>query len=75
MKKNVGGVDRIIRLVLAGLIVVLYFMDVLGGTFGIVLLAFAGILVLTSLVGTCGLYLPFGINTCPVKETDKKEAE
>ena len=75
MKKNVGGVDRIIRLVLAGLFVVLYFMDVATGTFGIVLLVLAGILVLTSLVGTCGLYLPFGISTCPAKETEKKEAE
>lgn len=76
MKKNIGSVDRIIRLVLAGLFVVLYFMDVVTGTFGIVLLVLAGIFVLTSLVSTCGLYLPFGINTtCPAKETETKEAE
>ncbi|MEA1898875.1 MAG: DUF2892 domain-containing protein [Bacteroidota bacterium] len=36
----------------------------------------AGIFILTSLVGTCGLYLPFGINsTCPAKEADEKKAE
>ena len=76
MKRNLGGVDRIIRLVLAGLFLVLYFMDVVNGTFGIVLLILAGILILTSLVGTCGLYLPFGINsTCPAKEADEKKAE
>lgn len=51
-------------------------MDVVTGTFGIVLLVLAGILILTCLVGTCGLYLPFGINsTCQAKEADEKKAE
>lgn len=66
--KNMGTADRIIRLVIAALLVVLYFMDVITGTLGIVLLVVAGIFVLTSLISTCPLYLPFGIRTRPMKK-------
>jgi hypothetical protein len=41
MKKNMGGIDRILRLVVAALIIVLYFMDKFTGTLGIVLLVVA----------------------------------
>ncbi len=63
MKKNVGTTDKIIRLLMAAVIVILYFTKVISGTLGIVLLVVAGILVLTSLVSICPLYLPFGIST------------
>jgi hypothetical protein len=46
---------------------VLYFTKVIPGTLGIVLLALAGIFVLTSLISFCPLYAPFGINTCKKK--------
>lgn len=62
-----GGADRVIRVIIAAIIAVLYFTKVIPGTFGIVLLALAGIFVLTSLVSFCPLYLPFGINTCKKK--------
>jgi hypothetical protein len=42
---------------------VLYFTGVVSGVTGIVLLVMAGIFVLTSLVGICPLYLPFGLKT------------
>jgi len=64
MKKNMGNADRIIRLIVAAVIVALYFSDIISGTLGIVLLALAGIFVLTSLIRICPLYLPFGIKTC-----------
>ncbi len=67
MKKNMGGADRVIRVIIAAIIAVLYFTKVIPGTLGIVLLALAGIFVLTSLVSFCPLYLPFGINTCKKK--------
>lgn len=67
MKKNMGGADRVIRVIIAAIIAVLYFTKVIPGTLGIVLLALAGIFVLTSLVSFCPLYLPFGINTCKNK--------
>jgi len=65
MKKNMGNADRIIRLIVAAVIVALYFSDAISGTLGIVLLALAVIFVLTSLIRVCPLYLPFGIKTFP----------
>ena len=64
MKKNMGNIDRVVRLLIAAVIAVLYFMKVIPGTMGIVLLALAAIFVLTSLISFCPLYLPFGISTC-----------
>jgi len=63
MTKNMGSLDKAIRLVLAAVFVVLYFTNVVSGTFGIVLLVMAGVFVLTSLVGSCPLYLPFNLST------------
>jgi hypothetical protein len=70
MKKNMGNADRIIRIIAAAIIAILYFTGTLSGTLGIVLLVLAGIFVLTSLVSFCPLYAPFGIKTCAV---EKKE--
>jgi len=63
MKPNMGTTDKIIRIAIAALVVVLYFTHVISGTLGIVLLALAAVFVLTSLISFCPLYLPFGINT------------
>jgi len=63
MKKNMGSADRIIRIIIAAMFVVLYFTGVVGGTVGLVLIALSAIFVLTSLVSFCPLYLPFGIIT------------
>ncbi|MCB9196611.1 MAG: DUF2892 domain-containing protein [Flavobacteriales bacterium] len=68
MKKNVGLADKIIRILIAAVIAVLYFTNVISGTLGIVLLVLAGVFVLTSAIGFCPLYLPFGIKTCPTKK-------
>lgn len=63
MKKNMGTVDITIRLVIAALVIVLYFTHVISGTLAIILLIFAAIFILTSLFNFCPLYLPFGIST------------
>ncbi len=63
MKKNMGLADRIIRLIIAAIIAVLYFTNIISGTLGIILLIVAGMLILTSLIGICLLYLPFKLNT------------
>lgn len=68
MKKNMGSIDKIIRLIIAIIISALYFTEVISGTLGIILLVLAGIFVLTSFVSFCPLYAPFGINTCSVKD-------
>lgn len=63
MKKNMGVIDKAIRIIIALVVVVLFFTNVVSGTLGIVLLVLAGVFVLTSLVGFCPLYLPFNLNT------------
>jgi hypothetical protein len=68
MKKNMGTADIIVRLLVAAVVAILYFTNVVSGTLGIVLLVLGGVFVLTSLVGFCPLYAIFGINTCPVKK-------
>lgn len=68
MKKNMGTSDKIIRVIIAAIVAVLYFTGTVSGTLGIVLLVLAGVFVLTSVVSFCPLYAPFGISTCKVKE-------
>lgn len=63
MKKNMGNADRIIRSVIALVVLVLFITDVISGTLGIILLVLAGIFLLTSLIRTCPLYLPFGLSS------------
>ncbi len=67
MKKNMGTTDKVIRLIIAVILAVLSFSEVVTGTPGIVLLVVAGVLAITTLTGFCGLYTLFGINTCKVK--------
>ena len=67
MKKNMGNVDKIVRVLIAVVIAILFFTKVISGTLGIVLLVLGGVFLLTSLVGFCPLYAPFGIKTCKTK--------
>lgn len=72
MKKNMGATDKLIRLAIAAVVVVLYYLHILSGTLGIVLLVFAGIFVLTSFISFCPLYTIMGFSTnktSEVKET------
>ena len=61
MKKNIGKTDKVIRIIL-GLVI---------GAVGVYFQSWWGLLglipLLTAFVGTCGLYLPFGISTCSTK--------
>ncbi|GAA4809975.1 DUF2892 domain-containing protein [Litoribaculum gwangyangense] len=68
MKKNMGGTDRIIRLLIAVVVVILYWQGFVEGTIAYVLLALSGIFVLTSLISFCPLYTLVGLNTCKIKE-------
>ncbi|RIY36324.1 hypothetical protein CKY20_07510 [Capnocytophaga canis] len=68
MRTNMGATDRIIRLLIAVAIGILYFTNVISGTLAIVLGILAGVFVLTSFIGFCPLYLPLGINTCRNKK-------
>jgi small-conductance mechanosensitive channel len=68
MKNNMGTIDKVIRILVAVVIAVLFFTKVITGVLGIVLLALAIIFVLTSLISFCPLYLFFGLNTGKKKE-------
>ena len=63
MKKNMGTIDIAIRILIAVLVIILYFTKVISGIPAIILLIFAGIFILTSLLKFCPLYIPFKINT------------
>ena len=58
-----GTVDKILRILVAIAIVVLYFNNFISGTLAIVLLLLAGVFILTSFLSFCPLYYPFGIST------------
>ena len=64
MKKNMGTIDRVARVLIALIIAILFFTNVITGTLGIVLLVVSGVFVLTSIISFCPLYVPFGLNTC-----------
>lgn len=66
MKKNMGSTDQIVRVLIAVAVAALFFTNVISGVLGIVLLAVAGIFVLTSVVSFCPIYAVFGISSCPV---------
>jgi len=67
MKANMGSTDKIIRIIIALLIGVLYYTGTISGTTALVLGVFAIVFALTSLMSFCPLYLPFGISTCKKK--------
>jgi hypothetical protein len=67
MKKNMGTTDRLIRIVLAVIVAILYFTNTISGTMAIVFGALAVIFVLTSFISFCPLYVPLGITTCSKK--------
>jgi len=63
MKKNMGTIDRVIRILVAVVVVILYFTNVISGTLGIILLAVAAVFVVTSIVSICPLYMLLGLNS------------
>lgn len=63
MKTNMGKIDKTVRVVIAVAIAILYLANVITGTWAIVLLVVAVAFVVTSFIGFCPLYAPFGIST------------
>jgi len=70
MKKNVGMIDRIIRVLLAVIIAALYFTQTISGTIAIILLAIAVIFFATASIGYCPIWHGLGIKTN--KQTEKQ---
>ena len=62
-----GKADKIIRIIIAAIIVALYATNIISGTLAIILLILASVFILTSFVNFCPLYVPLGIKTCPTE--------
>lgn len=63
MKKNMGKLDRAIRILAGVAILALYFANLISGTLAIVLMVIALVFILTSFISFCPLYLPFNLST------------
>jgi len=63
MKKNMGMIDRVIRVIAALVIGALYINGTISGILAIVLIIVAVVFLATSSIGVCPLYIPFGIKT------------
>lgn len=68
MKKNMGTIDKAVRILIAVVIGIFYFTNIISGTLAIVLGILALVFLLTSFISFCPLYLPLGINTCKKKK-------
>ena len=68
MKKNMGSIDKIVRILLAVVVGILYFTGVITGTLGILLLVLACFFVFTSFISFCPLYTLIGLNTTGKKK-------
>ena len=67
MKKNMGSLDKTLRILAAIAIAILYYAGMLSGAAALILGALAIVFVITSFLSFCPLYLPLGINTCKKK--------
>jgi hypothetical protein len=67
MKKNMGKLDRGMRVVVALVLGFMVFIGKLEGMMYNIALAFSTIFLLTSAISFCPLYVPLGINTCEKK--------
>jgi len=63
MKKNMGTIDRVIRITLAIVVAILYMNGSITGVAAIILGILAFVFIITSLIGFCPLYVPFKIST------------
>ena len=73
MKKNVGSIDKVVRIILAVVIVILAATHVISGILAVVALILAAIFVLTSVISFCPIWWALGIRTSK-KETENTQA-
>jgi glucose-6-phosphate-specific signal transduction histidine kinase len=64
--RNVGPIDRILRTLPAILVALAWYTGWIGGLAAILLAAVAGMLLLTSVLGSCSIYYMLGFSTCPI---------
>lgn len=64
MKKNVGTIDKAVRVIAAVAVAALYHTGTISGTAAVVLGAVAAIFLFTSIISFCPLYAILGVSTC-----------
>jgi uncharacterized membrane protein YdbT with pleckstrin-like domain len=67
MKKNMGLIDKVIRILVVIGLMAFYFTNTIVGTWAIIALVVSVIFLVTSLISFCPLYTLFGISTCKKK--------
>ncbi|MFI0396389.1 YgaP family membrane protein [Paracoccus jiaweipingae] len=67
MTKNMGNIDRILRLIVAAVLLYLAFgtQYAAAGALHWIAIVVAAVFIVTSLIGNCPLYSIIGIKTCP----------
>jgi len=63
MRNNIGKIDRFLRIVVGGLLVLIFLNGTLVGLASVISLAVAAIMIITAILGTCPLYTVVGCNT------------
>jgi len=58
-----GKIDRITRIIIAAIVAILYWQNIIGGTLAYILLAISGVFVLTSFISFCPIYAAIGLKT------------
>ena len=71
MKKNMGNLDRMVRVLLSIVFAVLFFTGTVSSALGMILLAAGGVFLATSVISFCPLYTVLGINTPPCNKKSK----
>lgn len=64
MKKNIGTIDRIVRVVIGIVLIILFVLNVTDSWFDYILGIFGLALLITSVIGYCCLYSILGFTTC-----------
>ena len=67
MKKNMGNTDRLIRIAISAVLLIVSLLELLPTTLNALALIVSAMLILTSFTSFCGLYALFGWNTCKMK--------
>jgi hypothetical protein len=70
MKKNMGSLDRGIRIAIAVIFAILFATGIVTGVLGTILIIVGGVFIATSVVSFCPLYTIIGISTCSTKNND-----
>jgi small-conductance mechanosensitive channel len=68
MKRNMGSLDRALRVLAAAIVGILYFTNQMSGVAAIILGVVAVVFVLTSVVAVCPLYMPLKFSTITKKD-------